>query len=149
MDVNNLTKEEIIEILYPTYLEREIEKRDNAIAALKNKDYKGCWQSHYGYSKREFVTLDSTELEDVKRFLNSFVLPENGYNASVCTQYDDDGETSEIGIEYSVCFTEPIEKCASLAKHWASQDAWQLIYQPTHKKNIPLRKLIEKILNVI
>ena len=101
MEANEMTREQIIDVLYPIYLKREIKRRDKAIKDMNDKKFHLCTQSHYGYSKTVYVNFDSTELNDVIKFLTAFVLPENAYNASVCTLYnEDEEETNEIGIKY-------------------------------------------------
>ena len=157
MNIENSTIEEIESVLYNYYLNSYLSNRNEAIELLKNKNFDELKREYSWYiTKKDFFQqLDSISINDVIEELKNFITPENCdtprieskkiyFDVENDSLYGNDFETI-IAIEWYLYEIITIEKCESLAKHYAIDRMWRIKNQVGYKETNGILELLKKL----
>ena len=154
------TVEELAKVFYPFYLKKEIQKRENAIDALKTGNFDGLrnfnelkkYGHYYNVRGKEHI-LTSTLVPEAIKEMQKIVeeLPDNASVPIINTYVErDDGfscdDETSICIEWKEYFIDEPDKCNRLAKTWARHAAWKMKNQPNGLDGKRSQELYNKLI---
>ena len=145
------------EVFYKHYLEREKERRKEAIEFLKKRDFKKLRNNYVHYLKSEHKVVELGEEISLNKCIEKLIeiknsLPKNSDYAVIESriEYGEGGfggqDESKVVVSWREYSIENEKKCEGLAKCWARGSNWKMNHQPNGKDGKRAKELYDKLI---